>query len=74
MFRIGDSSVLVNKSGDITIKDRVFKESKVLWKLLTRVVPHGRMARPETSAPPTPFCRHANLRLLNLRLWMLGQS
>jgi len=33
---IGDSPVLVDTSGDITIKDPVFKGSKGLWKLLTR--------------------------------------
>ena len=33
---IGDSQVLVDTSGDITIKDRVFKGSKGLWELLTR--------------------------------------
>jgi len=30
-FMIGDSTVLVDTSGDITIKDRVFKGSKGLW-------------------------------------------
>ena len=33
---IGDSPVLVDTSGDITIKDRVFKGSNVLWEPLTR--------------------------------------
>jgi len=36
MFMIGDSPVLVDTSGDIPIKDRVFKGSKGLWELLTR--------------------------------------
>jgi len=36
IFMIGDSPVLVDTSGDITIKDRVFKGSKGLWELLTR--------------------------------------
>ena len=35
-FMIGDSPVLVDTSGDVTIKDRVFKGSKGLWELLTR--------------------------------------
>jgi len=36
MFMIGDSPVLVDTSGDITINVRVFKGSKGLWELLTR--------------------------------------
>ena len=36
MFMIGDSPVLVDTSGDITIKDREFKGSKCLGELLTR--------------------------------------
>jgi len=36
MFMIGDSPVLVDTTGDITIKDRVFKGSNGLWVLLTR--------------------------------------
>ena len=36
MFMIGDSPVLVDTSGDTTIKDRVFKGSKGLWELLKR--------------------------------------
>jgi len=36
IFRIGDSPVLVDTSGDITIKDLVFKASMVLWEPLTR--------------------------------------
>jgi len=36
MFMIGDSPVLVDTSGDLTIKDRVFKGSKGLGELLTR--------------------------------------
>jgi len=31
---IGDSPVLVDTSGDITIKDRLFKGTKCLWELL----------------------------------------
>jgi len=36
IFMIGDSPLLVDTSGDITIKDRVFKGLKGLWELLTR--------------------------------------
>ena len=36
MFMIDDSPVVVDTSGDTTIKDRVFKGSKSLWELLTR--------------------------------------
>ena len=36
MYMIGDSPIEVDTSGDITIKDRVFKGSKGLWELLTR--------------------------------------
>jgi len=35
-FMIGDSPVLVDTSGDITIKDRLFRGTKGLWELLTR--------------------------------------
>jgi len=33
---IGDSHVLVDTSGDVTVKDRVFKGLKGMWELLTR--------------------------------------
>jgi len=36
MFMIGDSPIVVDTDGDITIKERVFKGSKGLWELLTR--------------------------------------
>jgi len=36
MFMIGDSPIVVDTDGDITIKERVFKGSKGLWVLLTR--------------------------------------
>jgi len=36
MFMIGDSQVVVDTSGDIKIKDQVYKGSKGLWELLTR--------------------------------------
>ena len=36
MFMICDSPIVGDTSGDITIKDRVFKGSKGLWELLTR--------------------------------------
>jgi len=36
MFMIGDSPIVVDTGGDITIKERVFMESKGLWVLLTR--------------------------------------
>jgi len=36
MFMIGDLQIMVDTSGDFTIKDRVFKGSKGLWELLTR--------------------------------------
>ena len=35
-FMIGDSPVLVDTSGDVTIKDRLFRGTKGLWELLTR--------------------------------------
>jgi len=35
MFMIGDSPIVVDTVGDITIKHRVFKGSKGLWELLT---------------------------------------
>jgi len=36
MFVIGDSPIVVDTGGDITIKERVYKGSKGLWELLTR--------------------------------------
>jgi len=36
IFLIGDSPIVVDTGGDITVKDRVFKGSKSLWELLTR--------------------------------------
>jgi len=36
MFMIGESPLVVDTVGDITIKDRVFKGSKGLWELLKR--------------------------------------
>jgi len=36
MFMIGDSPIVVDTDGDITIKERVIKGSKELWELLTR--------------------------------------
>jgi len=36
MFMIGDSPIVVDTVGDITIKDRVFKQSRGMWELLTR--------------------------------------
>jgi len=36
MFMIGDSTIVVDTGGDITIKERVFKGSKGLWELWTR--------------------------------------
>jgi len=36
MFMVGDSPIVFDTCGDITIKDRVFKGSKGLWELLTR--------------------------------------
>jgi len=35
-FMIGDEPVLVDTSGYITIKDRLFKGTKGWWELLTR--------------------------------------
>ena len=35
MFMIGDSLIVVDTDGDITIQERVFKGSKGLWELLT---------------------------------------
>ena len=35
MFMIGDSPIVVDTGGDITIKNRVFKGSKVFRELLT---------------------------------------
>jgi len=36
MFMIGDSPIVVDTVGDITIKERMFMGSKGLWELLTR--------------------------------------
>jgi len=36
IFMIGDSPIVVDTGGDITIMERVFKGSKGLWELLTR--------------------------------------
>ena len=36
IFRIGESSVLVDQDGNITIKVMEFRVSEVLWELLTR--------------------------------------
>jgi len=36
IFMIGNSPIVGDTSGDITIKDRVSKGSKGLWELLTR--------------------------------------
>jgi len=36
IFMTGDSTNVVDTSGDITIKDRVFKGTKGLWELLSR--------------------------------------
>jgi hypothetical protein len=36
IFKIGDSSVLVDQDGDITIKEKEFRGSEGLWELLTR--------------------------------------
>ena len=36
IFMIGDSPIVDDTGGYITIKDRVFKGSKGLWELLTR--------------------------------------
>ena len=33
---VGDSPIVVDTNGDITIKERVFKGSKGLWELLKR--------------------------------------
>ena len=35
-FKIGDSPVLVDQDGDITIKENEFRGSEGLWELLTR--------------------------------------
>ena len=35
LCNIGDSAVLVDKDGDITIKGKEFRGSEVLWELLT---------------------------------------
>jgi len=36
MFMIGDSPIVVDSDGDITIKERVFKGLKCLWELWTK--------------------------------------
>jgi hypothetical protein len=36
MFKIGDSALLVDQDGDITIKVKEFRVSEGLWELLTR--------------------------------------
>ena len=36
MFKIGDSALLVDQDGDITIKAKEFRVSEGLWELLTR--------------------------------------
>ena len=36
IIMVGDSPIMVDTEGDITIKERVFKGSKGLWELLTR--------------------------------------
>ena len=36
IFKIGDSPVLVDQEGDITIKENEFRCSEVMWDLLTR--------------------------------------
>jgi len=36
MLMIGDSPIVVDTDGDITLKEQGFKGSKVLWELLTR--------------------------------------
>jgi len=36
VFMMGDSGIVVDTVGDITIKERVFKGSKGLWEPLTR--------------------------------------
>ena len=36
IFKIGDSLVLVDQDGDITIKEKEFRGSEGLWELLTR--------------------------------------
>jgi len=36
MFMIGDSPIVFDTGGDVTIKERVFKGWKSLWELLTR--------------------------------------
>ena len=35
-FKIGDTLVLVDQDGDITIKENEFRGSEGLWELLTR--------------------------------------
>jgi len=36
IFMVGDSPIVIDTDGDITIKERVFEGSKGLWELLTR--------------------------------------
>ena len=36
IFKIGDSAVVVDRYGDITIKEKEFRGSEGLWDLLTR--------------------------------------
>jgi len=36
IFKNGDSAVLVDQDGDITIKEKEFRGSEVLWELLKR--------------------------------------
>jgi hypothetical protein len=36
IFKIGDSPVLVDQDGDITVKENEFRGSEGLWELLTR--------------------------------------
>ena len=36
IFKIGDSAVLVDQDGDITIKEKELRGSECLWELLTR--------------------------------------
>jgi hypothetical protein len=36
IFKIGDSAVLVDQDGDITVKEKELRGSECLWELLTR--------------------------------------
>ena len=38
IFKIGDSALLADQDGDITIKEKEFRGSEVLWELLTRKI------------------------------------